>query len=137
MMENLTASDSRDNESVEGFGYKVKEHGPRKDRNLELNNINGVTDRLTVCFKPLCGLLNQNKLISLADVQSLSLELELVDNALEPLFNVDTTAIKVGIEQDVFNDFTFTNTSTEWQIEQVQVKCDVISLDTQLQNSYT
>ena len=41
MMENLTAPDSRNNESVEGFGYKINEHGDR----YKLGRITGVTDR--------------------------------------------------------------------------------------------
>lgn len=135
MMEILTASDSRINELVEGFGYTVKEHG--SNRIIEhTNNISGVYDRLTVAFKPLCGLLNQSKFIPLTYVQSLSLELEIVDNALEPLFNSNNNPIVVG-EGTKINMFTTNNTSVDWQIEQVQVKCDVISLDTQLQNSYT
>ena len=77
MMDILTASDSRLNETVEGFGYRINEHLDR----YKLGSINGVTDRLTVCFKPLCGLLNQSKFIPLNYVQSLSLELEIVDNA--------------------------------------------------------
>ena len=88
MMEILSASDSRNNEAVEGFGYTIKEHGQQhKDKFITTSNfLNGVTDRLTVCFKPLCGLLNQSKFIPLSYVQSLLLELEIVDNALEPMF---------------------------------------------------
>ena len=64
MMENLTASDSRQNEPVEGFGYNIQEHD--RLRKINLDNSKGVTDRLTVCFKPLCGLLNQSKFIPLS-----------------------------------------------------------------------
>lgn len=136
MMEILTASDSRNNEMVEGFGYIVREHGPTKLREVpRIAEINGVTDSLTVCFKPLCGLLNQNKFIPLTYVQSLSIELELVDNASEPIFNIVNEERKIG--ETVYNGFTTDTYSTDWQIEQVQAKCDMLILDTQLQNSYT
>ena len=91
MMEILAASDSRNNEAVEGFGYTLNEHYSR----FKLNNITGVTDRLTVCFKPLCGLLNQSKFIPLSYVQSLSLESEIVDNASEPILNAGDTQITI------------------------------------------
>ena len=68
-------------------------------------------------------------------VQSLSLELEIVDNALDPVFNTNENVVSVG--KTTVNDYTFNNTSTAWQIEQVQAKCDMVSLDTGLQNSYT
>ena len=79
MMEILTAKDRRENEAVKGFGYLFNETDSKPSL-----TVNGVSDRLTVCFKPLCGLLNQSKFIPLTYVQSLSLELELVDNPLEP-----------------------------------------------------
>jgi len=138
MMEILSASDSRNNEAVEGFGYILKEHTEKTNAqyNTDLVKLRGVTDRLTVCFRPLCGLLNQSKFIPLSYVQSLSLELELVDNASEPLFNTFGNASPV-IDGDTINPFTINNTSMVWHIQQVQVKCDMVSLDTGLQNSYT
>ena len=153
MMEVLTASDSRNNEMVEGFGYIVREHGPTKlkdtprvaeingviggpDRVRNVNSyINGVIDSLTVCFKPLCGLLNQSKFIPLSYVQSLSLELELVDNAFEPIFNMGYSVRQIG--ETIINGYTLDTHSSDWQIEQVQAKCEMVSLDTLLQNSYT
>ena len=133
MMEILSASDSRNNEAVEGFGCLVNEHDQ-----ISVKSIIGVTDRLTVCFKPLCGLLNQSKFIPLSYVQSLSLELELVDNALEPIFNANKgdEALEIG-DGTQLNPYFTAMASMNWQIEQVQVKCDIVSLDTGLQNSYT
>ena len=131
MMEILSASDSRNNEAVEGFGYLVNEHDQ-----ISVRSIIGVSDRLTVCFKPLCGLLNQSKFIPLSYVQSLSFELEIVDNASEPIVNAGDAQLIIG-DGTVINPYFTLMTSMNWQIEQVQVKCDMVSLDTGLQNSYT
>ena len=56
-------------------------------------------------------------------IQSLSLELELVDNAADSV---------VGIVAP----FTAENNSLLWHLENVQVKCDMISLDNGVQESY-
>ena len=93
-------------------------------------------------------MLNQSKFIPLTYLQSLSLEFELVDHAADPVlksndgtvptytaptFTVGGTAGAPGANR---NGFTDVGNSLLWHIENVQVKCDVISLDTGLQNSY-
>ena len=121
MMDILTASDSRDNENVEGFGYRWDEHKPPAGGAIYVGIKPG--DRQTVFFKPLMGLLNQSKFLPLHYIQSLSLELELVDNASDPVVN-NTGA------------FGPLNNSLLWHMENVQVKCDMISLDSGVQESY-
>ena len=125
MMDVLTATDSRDNEAVEGFGVRWNE----RDKPTTTAEYNGIAagDRQTVLFKPLCGLLNQNKFLPLSYLQSLSLELELVDNVEDPILK------NTGVEGAVFTD---ANNSKVWHLENVQVKCDMVSLDTGVQNSY-
>jgi hypothetical protein len=121
MMDVLTSTHSRINESVEGFGRLWDEHSP--PTNATYLGIRG-NDRQTVFFKPLLGLLNQTKFLPLQYIQSLSLELELVDNA------ADSVVANTG------GVFTAANNSLLWHLENVQVKCDMISLDNGVQESY-
>ena len=55
----------------------------------------------------------------------ITIELELVQDSTEPILSHLT-----GTE------FTTTNTSVLWQIQNVQAKCDICTLDNQLDNSY-
>ncbi len=76
-------------------------------------------------FKPLSGILNQNKLIPLR-FAPITIELELVDTFTDPIINNFAAA----------GGFTAVNSSQLWQIEQVQCKVDVCTLDNALHNSY-
>ncbi len=76
-------------------------------------NIEGTGVR--VCFKPLSGLLTQNKLIPLR-YGSLSFEFEIVSNAKEP--------VKAAGAANTEN----------WVIEDVQIKASVCTLDNSLEN---
>ena len=80
---------------------------------------------MTVLFKPLSGILNQSKLIPLR-FAPLTIELELVDTFTEPIIS---NFVPLG-------GFTVFNSSQLWQIEQVQCKVDVCTLDNALHNSY-
>jgi hypothetical protein len=55
----------------------------------------------------------------------LTIELELVNDADEPIVTPGANAV-----------FTTANTSNDWQIENVQIKCDICNLDNSLQNNY-
>ena len=120
MMDILTAKDSRRNEVVEGFGYLWDEHATEAQKLLYTGIAPG--DYQTVMFKPLCGLLNQNKFIPLEYVP-LILELELIDDPAD--------AVAANLDP-----FTNANNSLLWELRNVQVKCDVISLDSSVQESY-
>jgi hypothetical protein len=86
---------------------------------------------MTVLFKPLSGILNQNKMLPLK-YAPITIELELVDDVKEPIISdVPATAA------DGSNAFALTNCSLLWSINNVQVKCDVCTLDNALDNSYT
>jgi hypothetical protein len=82
---------------------------------------------MTVLFKPLSGILNQNKLSPLR-YAPITIELELVDNKDEPILSQFTKTTAKAFAAD--------NTSTQWSINNVQVKCDVCTLDNALDNSY-
>lgn len=122
MMSLLTASDSRVNESVEGFGQLFDHHKTYANAD-EYQGIPG-NGKQTVMFKPLSGLFNQNKYLPIR-YTPISLELELVDSATDPV---------LGVSGTLFTDAT---TSTSWQISNVQAKCDLCTLDNALDNSYT
>ena len=120
MMSILTSTDSRDNQAAEAFGLHW-DTGP--GTYATANRIEPGT-ALTVLFKPLSGLLNQNKMLPIR-YAPITIELELVDAATDPVITAaaDTT-------------FTTQVTSNDWQIENVQVKVDVCTLDNALDNSY-
>ena len=86
----------------------------------------------TVLFKPLSGFLNQRKYLPLR-FMPLTIELSLVDDPLGPIISAFTHYV-VGAPPG--NAFTHVNTSTTWQIQNVQVKCDLVTLDSGLNESY-
>ena len=110
---------TRFNDSCEGFGY------PFDIIMLdEIGELPGIKaeDYHTVMFKPLCGLFNQTKYLPLR-YMPIELELELADNDAPIITD--------------FNDvYTQDTTSTSWRIENCQLKCDILSLDNSLDNSY-
>ena len=125
MMHILIANESRDNDAAEAFGNLWG-----KDKDMDAWSFRGIPggQKLTVLFKPLSGILNQNKMLPIR-YAPVTLELELVDDANEPIIS----ALK---STDDSNDFKATNTSTAWSLTNVQVKVDVCTLDNALDNSY-
>ena len=78
----------------------------------------------TVSFKPLFGLSNQPKYLPLQFIP-LTLEFESVTSATDPIITpLDTTVWPTA------------TTSSAWQIQDAQIKADVIELDTGLHNEY-
>ncbi len=89
----------------------------------------GANESKIVCFKPLAGILNQSKLLPLK-VAPLTFEFELVGTPEEAVANGIT-----GLgANDVFN---VNNVSKAWSLSDVQMKCDLLTLDTGLDNEYT
>lgn len=131
MMNILTATHSRANEGVEGFGFNWEEHSTAAAKQLYQGISPGLApegkvgdNRQTVMFKPLLGLLNQNKFLPLEYLQSLTIELELVDKAEDAVVATDGTIYPAG------------SNSLLWHLENVQVKSDIITLDNSVQESY-
>ena len=123
MLHILTSKNNRENDDVEGFGLRWD------DENYGLWNaadttveIPGGTNK-TVTFKPLFGLLNQAKYIPLM-WSPLTFELEIVNGILDPI---------IGLAGTIFTD---ANTSTAWKIQDIRIVCDLVTLDSGLQNSY-
>jgi hypothetical protein len=122
MMNVLVASESRDNQAAEAFGKNWDSNSGNYP--LELGIKGG--QALTVLFKPLSGILNQNKMLPIR-YAPITIELELADG------NTDAIVDPAALTTDTLTD---ANTSTDWQIENVQVKVDVCTLDNALDNSY-
>jgi hypothetical protein len=66
----------------------------------------------------------------------ITIELELVDDKREPILSGSSTIEVPNQGNEGLNAFNETNMSVDWQINNVQVKCDVCTLDNALDNSY-
>ena len=129
MMHILIAKESRENDSAEAFGFLPDTHDWSQNQ-LNTDTLHGIGagDSMTVLFKPLSGILNQNKMLPIR-YAPITLELELVsDETLPVISNWEPFGAT--------NEFTSDNTTTKWSINNVQVKCDVCTLDNALDNSY-
>eukprot|EP00746_Dinoflagellata_sp_MGD_P157894 gnl/MRDRNA2_/MRDRNA2_86341_c0_seq1.p1 gnl/MRDRNA2_/MRDRNA2_86341_c0~~gnl/MRDRNA2_/MRDRNA2_86341_c0_seq1.p1 ORF type:complete len:456 (+),score=38.28 gnl/MRDRNA2_/MRDRNA2_86341_c0_seq1:331-1698(+) len=124
MFSTLKAQDTNANDDAEGFGDNWT-----FDTTMNTNVLPGIIagQSQTVLFKPCSGLFNQSKMLPIR-YMPITIELELVNNSTEPIVS------------DAESDFTVSgtnpNTSTSWQLQNVQVKVDTVTLDNQLDNSY-
>ena len=125
MFSMLTAKDSRTNVDAEAFGHHRYDWNAVLDKDT-IPGIPGGQSR-TVLFKPLSGLLNQPKYLPIRYCP-ITIELELVNQATDPIVSY--------LDGGGTNDFSAANTSLTWQMQNVQVKCDLCVLDNQLDNSY-
>ena len=130
MFSTLTAPDSRTNVDMEGFGRNINIRDT-DEAALTALNLSGILpgQAQTVLFKPLSGLFNQNKFLPVR-YAPITIELELVNDAIEPILS------KFGTEDPVDGPFTAANTSLAWQIENVQAKLDLCTLDNGFENQY-
>ena len=124
MFQVLTSVHNRDNDDIENFGYRADTVGP--DTAHTTSSLPGIpgSSYQTIGFKLCSGILNQPKMLPLK-YMPLTIELELVNDANEPIVPPGVDAV-----------FTTANTSNDWQIENVQIKCDICNLDNSLQNNY-
>ena len=137
MMNNLIATDSRLNDDGEAFGSRYSTHGWTSGANASVNvdNLKGIGhgESQTVLFKPLSGLLLQNKYLPIQHMPVV-LELELVDKATDCIVS-NLAAPSAAPANDKF--FSTDNASTTWSINQVQIKCDIVTLEGGLDNQYS
>ena len=126
MFKVLSPTDVRYNEAGESFGNEWDFNNHNK-MDLTLANMPGIISgqSQTALFFPLSGLLMQSKYIPLR-YAPITIELELCNNATDPIISDFGEGIP----------FTEANTSLNWVIQNVQVKCDVCILDNSLDNSY-
>ena len=122
MLHILTSEGNRNNDDIEGFGLRWDDNSCYKTWTDKYNEyFKGGTSK-KVSFKPFFGLLNQPKYIPLSWCP-LTIEMEIVNNA------TDAVCGNGGA-------FTDANTSKSWLIQDVRIVCDVVTLDSALQNSY-
>ena len=135
MVHTLLPYERRLNDATEGFGTEVSNFfGLSKEQpylgNTALNNSPDLdAEHSRVVFFPLlCGIFNQPKYLPLRYLQGLQIELELVNNFTDPILQRRSNATE---------DMLVPRMSTQWYIDQPVIKCDVASLDGQLDNEYT
>ena len=122
MLHILTSKLNRDNDSIEGFGARWDDDASYNSWTPEYGAAVKGNSARAVSFKPLFGLLNQSKYIPLM-WSPLMFEFEVVNGATDAIAGVGDT-------------LTADNTSTTWQIQDIRVVCDLVTLDSALQNSY-
>ena len=156
MMQILKSKNSRENDMSEGFGVEWDENKfntayvrptlwaansaevvANYDSYRELNEstFKGIKGGkyMRVVFKPLLGIFNQPKFLPIR-YAPMVIELELVSNALDPILSSVTATGTNDLLPTI--GFITSNTSTTWQIRNVEAKCDLITLDNALDNSY-
>ena len=150
MFSKMMSQGARKDEANEGFGYRYDDEVKTLVNNVgselipEVNGVNclGFKDKMTVGFKPLCGLFSQFKYLPLKYMGNLTIELELITNATDCIIDYrdDTANTDIGnrFTNNVDNVATpganFTNTSIDWEINNARVVCDVCTLDNNLNN---
>ena len=138
----------RDNNDIQGFGARFDSSRVQAMEDLRVVDPTNLTSpellagirtylpqikagkSKIVNFRPLCGLLNQDKFLPLKFVP-IVLELELGD-ATDAV--VTSQTYNVNTNYDTI--YTTGNTSNSWQIQNACVKCDICTLDNALNNSY-
>ena len=132
----LIAKESRENDAAEAFGITFDVHAWHRGE-INAVNYNGIRpqESMAVLFKPLSGILNQNKMLPLR-YAPVTIELELVDDKREPILSGSSGIDLVDDANFGTKAFNENNMSVDWQINNVQVKCDVCTLDNALDNSY-
>ena len=143
MFNKITAEGSRYKHYSEGFGNVLEGFQDRNVLNGAVNNGSALSiiylpgipgaSYQTVLFKPLSKILNQRKYIPLRSM-SITIEVSLVDVPLDPIISFFTNK-QAGAALPA-NAFTNAITSTTWQIQKVQVKSDLVSLDSGVNESY-
>ena len=124
MIHICTTNNNRGNDDAEGFGYRWDS----KDvyNTFTATSLPGIpaNSSINTCFKALCGLLTQSKFIPLMWCP-ITFEFEVVSSATDAVISPAATGA-----------FNTGNCSTNWQIQDVRMVADVITLDSGLQNSY-
>jgi len=123
MMHILTSKNNRDNDEIEGFDARWDSDKWYRNYTADYPGIPEKSKKRN-SFKPLFGICGQSKYIPLS-YAPLTMEFEIVNQTTDPIIAIGTGGT-----------FTAANTSENWQIEDVRIICDVVTLDSALQNSY-
>ena len=139
MMDSMQPDNVRDNTDSHGFGnrWDDKQHKyPANENDVwTVDSMPGISPgkKQTVCFKPFFGLTNQSKLLPIK-YAPIFIELEIVNNNTDAIISPDSKNIPDSGAAAVF---TAANTGTDWSIENICIKCDLCTLDNNLNNEYT
>ena len=154
MFSKMMSQGARKDEANESFGYRYddevkslnNEVGTRLDYDVNSTTCPGFRDEMICAFKPLAGLFSQFKYLPLKYMGNLTIELELVNSATDCLINPDDfDETDTGIGENLRNKFTkdvalpagnASNTSTQFEINNVFCACDVSTLSNELNNEY-
>ena len=150
MIMNLRSKHARENCTAEGFGivWDTKEYRsfePTQSANstdhfrkLRSDTFSGLISGQSqrVLFKPLSGLFEQNKMLPLR-YMPITIELELVSAPDEPILSLYKDP-NSGIQNPLVDGFTgsLTPEYIQWEIDNVEAKCDMLTLDNALDNSF-
>ena len=133
MMETLYANyNARNNIDVENFGYRNKANNNNKAAlHTNTRGIPGGSSQ-TVSFRLLSGLLGMsNKKYLPMKHAPITIEVEIVNTANEVLMESGDVVPGGGVA------ISSSNTSFDWQLEDCQIKCDTVLLDSGLNDNYT
>ena len=124
----LKPKEERQNDNIEGFGYQA---GTMTTHNRTTMPGIAPNSYRTVSMSILSGVLNQPKFLPLRYMSGgLSFEFELCSDILDPIAKIGDASIGGS------SPFTAGDTSQLWEIENCQIKADVLTLDNSLENSY-
>ncbi len=130
MIETLYANQqARSNIDIENFGYRsIEDLKSVPVGSVNSRGIPGGTSQ-TVSFRLLSGLLGvSNKKYLPMKHAPITIEVEIVNSATEVLLEAGDTTDEA---------ITSSNTSFNWQLEDCQIKCDTVLLDSGLNENYT
>ena len=139
MFSKMMSEGARSDEANEGFGYRFD------DEKLTLVNQTADTALAYEVNAANCQF-SQFKFLPLKYMGNLTIELELATNATDCILNPnDYDESDTGIDATLRNRFTTsvalpagaaTNTSVDWEINNVFCACDVLTLDNNLNDEY-
>ena len=127
MIHNLLPVERRMNDFAEGLG--INSGAPDRNFGMHIDQTKLQPPAIVqggnrvVLFPLMCGLFNQTKFSPLRLLQGLQIELEVVNNYDDVVLTN--------------NPYVQNNWTNQWDISEPQIKCDVITLDNQLDNEYT
>ena len=133
----FTSQGSRENDLSQGFCNSWGSAYDVDTTSVTPTHIGGIPpgQSMSVLFKPLSGILRQSKFLPIR-YMPLTIELTLVDDPTLPIISAVTTNTPVMDGTVDMGNFLAANTSYTWSIQNAMVKCDLITLDSGLNESY-
>ena len=109
MFSKMMSQGARKDGANEGFGYRYDGEVKTLVNNVgselipEVNGVNclGFKDKMTVGFKPLCGLFSQFKYLPLKYMGNLTIELKLITNATDCIIDYRHDTANTILETDL------------------------------------